>query len=173
MIVNLPKVAGLQPQLDRLEANPDSVILLAIEQPEVCNFGGVTWAWLSKVERQTLKTALERARKASGPFCAMARDQLNFAQERPFPFRRSRQWITQMMNDTPFALSHRETPDCVTERQELITCGSGGAAPLAHPSQPRLAGSDAPRPIESHPLALLAHARQPQPGRQDARGGGG
>ena len=103
----LPTVEDLRPQLDRLEANPDSVILLPIEQPEVCNFGRVTWAWLSKAERQTLKAALERARKKSGPLCAMARNQSNFAQERPFPFRRNRQWITQMMNDTPFALSHR------------------------------------------------------------------
>jgi hypothetical protein len=33
MIVNLPTAEDLQPQLDRLEANPGSVILVAIEQP--------------------------------------------------------------------------------------------------------------------------------------------
>ena len=59
----LPTIEELRPQLDRLEANPGSVILLAIEQPEVCNFGRCTVAWLSWEERKTLRTALENARK--------------------------------------------------------------------------------------------------------------
>ena len=63
MIVNLPTAEDLQPQLDRLEANPGSVILVAIEQPEVCNFARCTVAWLSREERKTLKIALENARQ--------------------------------------------------------------------------------------------------------------
>jgi len=59
----LPTVTELQPQLDRLEANPGSVLLIAIEQPEICNFARTTWALLSKEERKSLKSALERARK--------------------------------------------------------------------------------------------------------------
>ena len=64
MIVNLPNVADLQSHLDRLEANPGSVILLAIEMAEPrCNFTRCTCAWLSKAERKALRLALERARK--------------------------------------------------------------------------------------------------------------
>ena len=63
MIVNLPTAEDFQPQLDRLEANPGSVILVAIEQPEVCNFAHCTVAWLSREERKTLKIALENARQ--------------------------------------------------------------------------------------------------------------
>ena len=39
--------------LDRLECNSDSIIVIAIAQPEVRNFCRFTWAWLSKAERQT------------------------------------------------------------------------------------------------------------------------
>lgn len=46
----LPTVEDLRPQLDRLEANPGSVILLAIEQPEVCNFARCTGAWPGRAQ---------------------------------------------------------------------------------------------------------------------------
>lgn len=59
-----PSNAELGPALEKLEAYPGSVILLAVEPAEArCNFCRVTWAWLSKDERRTLKIALERARK--------------------------------------------------------------------------------------------------------------
>ena len=62
MIVNLPNVADLQSHLDRLEANPGSVILLAIQMAEpCCNFTRCTCAWLSKAQRKALRLALERA----------------------------------------------------------------------------------------------------------------
>ena len=46
-----------------MESHPGSVVLIAVEQPEVCNFARCTAAWLSREERKTLKTALEKARK--------------------------------------------------------------------------------------------------------------
>ena len=56
--------AELQPALEKLEAYPGSVVLLAIEKGEpVCNFCRCTWAWLSSTERKALKAALIRARK--------------------------------------------------------------------------------------------------------------
>ena len=63
MIVNLPNVVDLQSHLDRLEADLGRVILLAIEQPEVCNFARCTGAGLNREERKTLKIALENARQ--------------------------------------------------------------------------------------------------------------
>jgi hypothetical protein len=42
---------------------PGSVVLIAVEQPEVCNFARCTAAWLSREERKTLKDALERFRR--------------------------------------------------------------------------------------------------------------
>jgi uncharacterized membrane protein len=47
----------------KLEAAPGSVVLIAVEQPELCNFARCTAAWLSQEDRQALKTALEKARK--------------------------------------------------------------------------------------------------------------
>ena len=59
----LPSISELQPQLEKLQACPGSVILVAIDQPEACcNFARCTWAWLSKEERKALKSALERCR---------------------------------------------------------------------------------------------------------------
>jgi hypothetical protein len=59
----LPRPAELRPYLQKLEAHPGSVILVAIEQPEVCNFARCTCAWLSREERKALRIALEAARK--------------------------------------------------------------------------------------------------------------
>ena len=52
----------LPPLLDRLECNSGSIIVIAIKQPEACNFTCCTAAWLSREERKTLKAAPERAR---------------------------------------------------------------------------------------------------------------
>ena len=54
-----PKRDALLPSLRKPKARPGSVILLAIKQPEVCNFGTAP----CREERKTLKAALERARK--------------------------------------------------------------------------------------------------------------
>ena len=48
----------LPPLLDRLECNSGSIIVIAIKQPEVCNFTRCTAAWLSREERKTLKSPL-------------------------------------------------------------------------------------------------------------------
>ena len=37
MIVTLPTLDDLAPQLEKLQVNPGSVILIAIEQPKLCN----------------------------------------------------------------------------------------------------------------------------------------
>ena len=63
MIVQLPTPQDLAPWIQKLEAVPGSVVLIAVEQPEVCNFARCTAAWLSREERKTLKTALEKARR--------------------------------------------------------------------------------------------------------------
>jgi hypothetical protein len=63
---SLPTAAHLQPLLDKLEANPGSVILIALDQPEACNFARVTSAWFSPEERNALKAALARVRKRQG-----------------------------------------------------------------------------------------------------------
>jgi hypothetical protein len=60
---SFPSAAELQPALEKLEGHPGSVVLVAIEQPEVCNFTRVTWSWLSREERKALKAGLERARQ--------------------------------------------------------------------------------------------------------------
>ena len=59
----LPSISELQPQLAKLEANSGSVVIIAIEQPEVCKFTRTTWAWLSREERKALRSALAQARK--------------------------------------------------------------------------------------------------------------
>jgi hypothetical protein len=53
----------LAPYLQKLEGHPGSVILIAIEVPEVCNFARTTCAWLSAGERKALKSALEACRR--------------------------------------------------------------------------------------------------------------
>jgi uncharacterized membrane protein len=61
-----PKLPGpieLAPYLQQLEAHPGSVILVAIEVPEVCNFARATCAWLSREERTILRRALEACRR--------------------------------------------------------------------------------------------------------------
>jgi hypothetical protein len=59
----LPGPTELGPCLDQLARHPGSVILVAIEQPEVCNFTRCTWAWLSREERKALRRALEQCRR--------------------------------------------------------------------------------------------------------------
>ena len=57
-----PKLRGpseLGPCLGQLERHSGSVILVTIEQPEVCNFTRCTWAWLSREEH---KAAASRSR---------------------------------------------------------------------------------------------------------------
>jgi hypothetical protein len=61
-----PKLPGpieLGPCLDQLARHLGSVILVAIEQPEECNFTRTTWAWLSREERIALRRALEIAKR--------------------------------------------------------------------------------------------------------------
>jgi hypothetical protein len=63
----LPSVEELHPWLNRLEANPGSVILIPIDQPEeVCNFTRIGWAWFSREEHKKLKQALEAVRLKRG-----------------------------------------------------------------------------------------------------------
>jgi len=62
----LPTACELQTQLDKLEASPGSVLLIAIELPSNQNYCRTTWAWLSAAERQTLKRSLTTARKKRG-----------------------------------------------------------------------------------------------------------
>jgi hypothetical protein len=59
----LPGPTKLGPCLEQLQRHPGSVILVAIEIPEVCNFTRTTWAWLSREERKTLRRALEQCRR--------------------------------------------------------------------------------------------------------------
>ena len=59
----LPGPAELAPWIEKLEAAPGSIVLVAIEVPEVCNFARATCVWLSREERKTLKAALERFRR--------------------------------------------------------------------------------------------------------------
>ena len=58
-----PSPEQLQPLLEKVESHPGSIVLLAIEQPEVCNFCRVTVAWLSADERKALRRALEVCRR--------------------------------------------------------------------------------------------------------------
>ena len=59
----LPTIEQLQSQLSRLEANPGSIILIAIEQPErCCNFTR-NMGMVVKRGRQSLKTGLQRTRE--------------------------------------------------------------------------------------------------------------
>jgi hypothetical protein len=65
ILVSLPSIEDLQPQFDRLEANPGSVVLLAIEQPGICNFARVTEGWFSKEERKRVQdSSRTRTQKA-------------------------------------------------------------------------------------------------------------
>jgi hypothetical protein len=60
-----PKLAGpteLGPCLNQLERHPGSVVLVAVEIPEVSNFTRTTWVWLSREERKALRRALEQCR---------------------------------------------------------------------------------------------------------------
>lgn len=60
----LPSVEELRPQLDRLEATPGSVILIAVEKPDAQNFPRVTFGFFDAKERKALRAALTRCRKA-------------------------------------------------------------------------------------------------------------
>jgi hypothetical protein len=67
-----PKLPGpieLGPYLEKLDRHPGSLVLVAIEIPEVCNFTRTTWAWLSREERKALRRALEGARKKREKSC--------------------------------------------------------------------------------------------------------
>ena len=59
----LPGPHELAPWIEKLEAHPGSVVLIAIEQPETCNFARCTAAWLSREERKAIRAALERCRR--------------------------------------------------------------------------------------------------------------
>lgn len=59
----LPGPSELAPYLQKLEAHPGSIILVAIEVPEVCNFARTTCTWLSREERKAIRVALERCRR--------------------------------------------------------------------------------------------------------------
>ena len=48
MIVQLPTPQDLAPWIEKLEGHPGSVVLIAVEIPEVCNFARCTAAWLSR-----------------------------------------------------------------------------------------------------------------------------
>ena len=63
MIVQLPAPHELAPWIEKLEAHPGSVVLIAVEQPEICNLARCTAAWLSREERTELRRALEVCRK--------------------------------------------------------------------------------------------------------------
>jgi hypothetical protein len=63
MIVQLPTPQDLAPWIEKLEGHSGSVVLIAVERPEVCNFARYAAAWLSQEEFRTLKAALEKARK--------------------------------------------------------------------------------------------------------------
>jgi hypothetical protein len=59
-----PSAEQLRPALEKLEAAPGSVVLLAIESAEpCCNFCRVTVAWLAPDERKALRRALEVCRR--------------------------------------------------------------------------------------------------------------
>ena len=57
-----PTPQELQPALEKLEAHPGSVILVAVESAEAhCNFCRITWAWLAgKSERRCEPRCLRR-----------------------------------------------------------------------------------------------------------------
>jgi hypothetical protein len=63
MIVNLPTPQELAPWIQKLETHSGSVVLIAVELPEVCNFARATCASLSREERQAVRRALERCHK--------------------------------------------------------------------------------------------------------------
>jgi len=63
----LPTLSDLQPQLDKLETLPGSVLLIAIEAPSNQNFHRVTTGCLNADERKALRRALSNAmRKREG-----------------------------------------------------------------------------------------------------------
>ena len=59
MIVNSPPLTSWHHGLKRLEAHPGSVVLIAVEQPEL----QLRSRRVSREERKALKAALEKARK--------------------------------------------------------------------------------------------------------------
>ena len=60
----LPTADDLKPSLEKLEANPGSVVLIAVELAEShCNFARCSWGWFSGQERKALRRALETARR--------------------------------------------------------------------------------------------------------------
>jgi uncharacterized membrane protein len=77
----LPRPTELAPYLQKLEAHPGSIVLVAFEVPGTCNYARCTAAWLSWEERKTLKAALERARRRRSLLRQEARGDLASASE--------------------------------------------------------------------------------------------
>ena len=59
----LPTLSELQPHLDKLNAHPGSIVLIAIETLETQNYPRIGVAWLSAAERKDLRAGLTKARK--------------------------------------------------------------------------------------------------------------
>lgn len=59
----LPSLEELEPLLQKLAAQPGSIVLVAFESFQDRNDCRVSYAWLSAAERKVLRMALERARK--------------------------------------------------------------------------------------------------------------
>ena len=58
--LRLPTAEQLSPWIKRLIANPDSVVIIAIEKPLGVDGPVIGTAWLSAKERQQVRKALER-----------------------------------------------------------------------------------------------------------------
>ena len=61
---HLPSATDLGAEFEKLDADPGSCIVIEIRKAEKeCNFGKVTWAWISKEERAALRSALLKCRR--------------------------------------------------------------------------------------------------------------
>lgn len=61
---NLPTVEQLQPEIEKLVANPDSCVIVCISWPRHAqNFANVNWSWFSQSDTASFRKAVERARK--------------------------------------------------------------------------------------------------------------
>jgi hypothetical protein len=59
----LPAIADLREQLKKLESNPASIVLIALESFETRNECRVTTSWLSAEERKVLRNGLAKCRE--------------------------------------------------------------------------------------------------------------
>jgi hypothetical protein len=66
----LPGPTELAPYLQKMEAAPGSVILIAIEQPGTCNFARCTAAWLSRGEAPDFEIHAREKYERDARFCA-------------------------------------------------------------------------------------------------------